>query len=294
MKSPLRSQQNATGWLMVLPIVAGTLIFSLVPVAFSLAMSLTKWNAINPPEFTGLANFRNLILTDVRFHGAVWNTALFAAGSVVVGLVFGLILALLANMRVFGQTFYRTAFFAPTVTSTIAIGIVWSYIFQPYMGLINSLLYSMGITGPDWLGSTRTALLSVIIVQVWFVSGYNMVIYLAGLQAVPESFYESGRIDGASSFRLFWHITLPMLSPTTFFLTITSLIASIQIFDLIFVMTRGGPGFASTVYIHYLYSRAFQYSQMGYASAMAWALFLVIAGVTMVQWKLQRYWVFYQ
>jgi ABC-type sugar transport system permease subunit len=193
-----------------------------------------------------------------------------------------------------GQNFYRTAFFAPSVTSTIAIGIVFSFIYEPNMGLLNSVLYTIGIQGPDWLGSSRFALMSVIIVQVWGHAGYNMVIYLAGLQGIPKSYYESARIDGANRFHQFWYITLPMLSPTTFFLMITSFIGSFQVFNLVYVMTEGGPGYATTVYIHYLYLKAFEHFQMGYASAMAWVLFVVIGLITVFQWKMQKRWVHYQ
>jgi ABC-type sugar transport system permease subunit len=295
MATNLARQQNVTGWILITPVLIGTLVFSFIPVFYSLAMSFTEWNAMNPPKFTGLKNFGKILGGDQWYVQAVFNTTMFALGSIILGLIFGLGLALLANMKVAGQNFYRTAYFAPTVTSTIAIGIVWSFIFVPEIGLINSLLSQLfGIKGPDWLGSTKTALFSVIVVQTWFISGYNMVIYLAGLQGIPESLYESATIDGANRSAQFWHITLPMLSPTTFFLMITSFIASFQVFNLVFVMTAGGPGYATTVYIHYLYMRAFQYSEMGYASAMAWVLFIVIAGITVFQWKMQKHWVHYE
>jgi multiple sugar transport system permease protein len=290
----LLREQNLTGWILITPILVGTVVFTIVPVLFSLAMSFTKWNAMNPPVFIGFQNFARILGGDKYYVLAVRNTVVFAAGSIVFGMVLGLGLALLANMKVAGQNFYRTAYFAPTVTSTIAIGIVWNFIYAPEIGIISQLLSMMGVKGPDWLGSTKTALMSVVVVETWFISGYNMVIYLAGLQGIPESYYESARIDGANRTQQFWHITLPMLSPTTFFLMITSFISSFQVFNLVFVMTGGGPGYATTVYLHYLYMRAFQYSEMGYASAMAWVLFVVIAGITMIQWKLQKRWVHYQ
>jgi len=290
----LLRQQNITGWVLITPVLIGTIVFSFIPVLFSLVMSFTRWNAMNPAKFIGLENFGQILGGDKTYMLSVFNTFVFAFGSIFFGLAFGLGLALLANMKVAGQNFYRTSYFAPTVTSTIAIGIVWSFIYAPQIGLLNSLLSMMGIKGPDWIGSTKTALLSVVIVQTWFISGYNMVIYLAGLQGIPESLYESATIDGANRIQRFRHITIPMLSPTTFFLMITSFIASFQVFNLIFVMTAGGPGYATTVYIHYLYMRAFQYSEMGYASAMAWVLFLVIAGITLFQWKMQKHWVHYE
>jgi multiple sugar transport system permease protein len=165
--------------------------------------------------------------------------------------------------------------------------------FSPNIGLLNSTLNMMGIRGPDWLGASYWAMFAVILVQVWFVSGYNMVIYLAGLQGIPETLYESARLDGASSWQQFVHITLPMLSPTSFFLMITSVIGSFQVFNLIYVLTQGGPAYATTVYIHYLYLNAFNYFKMGFASAMAWLLFIVLAGITFVQMKMQKRWVHY-
>ena len=293
MSTQLVRQQNITGWVLITPVLIGTIVFSFIPVIFSLVMSFTRWNAMNPAKFIGLANFGQILGGDKTYMLAVFNTFVFAFGSIFFGLIFGLGLALLANMKVAGQNFYRTSYFAPTVTSTIAIGIVWSFIYAPQIGLLNSLLSMVGIKGPDWIGSTKTALFSVVIVQTWFISGYNMVIYLAGLQGIPESLYESATIDGANHREKFLHITMPMLSPTTFFLMITSFIASFQVFNLVFVMTAGGPGYATTVYIHYLYMRAFQYSEMGYASAMAWVLFIVIAGITLFQWKMQKHWVHY-
>ena len=292
MSTKLSRQQNITGWIFIIPVLIGTIVFSFIPVLFSLVMSFTRWNAMNPPKFIGLEHFVSILGRDKYYVQAVWNTSVYAFGSIFFGLIFGLALALLANLKVTGKSFYRTAYFAPTVTSTIAVGIVWSFIYAPEVGLLNSMLSMIGVKGPDWLGSTKTALLSVIIVQTWFIAGYNMVIYLAGLQGIPESLYESATIDGASHRQQFFHITIPMLSPTTFFLMITSVIASFQVFNLVFVMTAGGPGYATTVYIHYLYV-AFQYSEMGYASAMAWVLFIVIAGITMIQWKMQKRWVHY-
>jgi len=290
----LKTQVYIMGWLFITPILLGSIVFSFTPVLYSLIISFTEWNAISPPRFIGLENFRLILGGDIYFVQAVRNTIAYCLGSIFFCIFFGLMLALLANQKILGQNFYRTAFFAPSVTSTIAIGIVWTFIYEPNMGLLNSVLYTMGIQGPDWLGNSQFALMSVIIVQVWSQSGYNMVIYLAGLQGIPKSYYESATIDGANRFHQFWHITLPMLSPTTFFLMITSFIGSFQVFNLVYVMTEGGPGYATTVYIHYLYIRAFEHYRMGYASAMAWVLFVVIGLITVFQWKMQKRWVHYQ
>ena len=290
----LKTQASIMGWLFITPILLGTIVFSFTPVLYSLIISFTEWNVVSPAKFIGLENFRLILGGDIYFVQAVRNTIVYCLGSIFFCIFFGLMLALLANQKIMGQNFYRTAFFAPSVTSTIAIGIVWTFIYEPNMGLLNSVLYTMDIQGPDWLGNSQFALMSVIIVQVWSQSGYNMVIYLAGLQGIPKSYYESATIDGANGFHQFWHITLPMLSPTTFFLMITSFIGSFQVFNLVYVMTEGGPGYATTVYIQYLYIRAFEHYRMGYASAMAWVLFVVIGLITVFQWKMQKRWVHYQ
>lgn len=286
-------KEEIEGWIFVLPILIGTVVFSFVPVVYSLIVSFTKWDGINPPVFIGAANYIRLLAEDTYFHVSVKNTIIFTFISVPLGMVGGLFLALLANQPVQLKNVFRTAYFAPSITSTVAIALVWGLMFSPNIGLLNSSLNMIGIKGPDWLGSSKWAMAAVILVQVWFVSGYNMVIYLAGLQGIPESLYESARLDGANKFQQFIHITLPMLSPTSFFLLITSIIGSFQVFNLIYVLTQGGPAYATTVYIHYLYLNAFNYFKMGFASAMAWLLFIVLAGITFVQMKMQKRWVHY-
>jgi len=230
----LKTQIHIMGWLFISPILLGSIVFSFTPVVYSLMISFTEWNAVQPAKFIGLGNFKLILGGDPYFLQAVRNTIVFSLGSIFFSIFFGLMLALLANQKIMGQNFYRTAFFAPSVTSTIAIGIVFSFIYEPNMGLLNSVPHTIGIHGPDWLGSSRFALMSVIIVQVWGHAGYNMVIYLAGLQGIPKSYYESARIDGANRFHQFWYITLPMLSPTTFFLMITSFIGSFQVLNLVY------------------------------------------------------------
>jgi multiple sugar transport system permease protein len=272
----------------------GTIVFSFVPVLFSFASSLTDWDGINPGKFIGAANYIRLLLEDRHFHGSVLNTLKFTLGSIPFSIAAGLFLAILVNQKgLRGKVFYRTAYFAPSVTSTVAISLVWSLIYAPQNGLFNSLLRIVGVRGPDWLGTTAWAMPSVIILQVWLSAGYAMVIYLAGLQGIPDSLYESAIIDGASGWQQFIRITLPLLSPTTFFLMITSVITSFQVFNVFYVLFTV-PAYSTTVYIYYLYLNAFQYFRMGYATAMAWVLFLVIAGITAFQWRMSRRWVHYQ
>ena len=278
----------------VAPVILGTLFFSFMPVIFSFLASLTDWDGINPPKFTGFANYVRLVAGDRHFVSSVWNTIRFTAGSIPFALVLGLLLAVLVNRKgMRSATIYRTAYFAPSVTSSVAISLVFSLIYAPQNGLFNQLLQMVGIQGPDWLGSTAWQMPSVIILQVWLAAGYNMVIYLAGLQGIPESLYESAVIDGATGWQQFTKITLPLLTPTTFFLLITSVIASFQIFNVFYVLFSI-PAYSTTVYIYYLYLNAFNYFRMGYASAMAWVLFIVIGGITMFQWRMSHRWVHYQ
>ena len=287
-------RENFEGWLFVAPAVLGVLSFSLFPVVYSLYASMTQWDAVNPPTWVGIDNYVTMLTRDTLFWRVFGNTLYYALGSVPPRIVLGLVLALLVNRKLRGVTWYRTAYFAPVVTNVIAIGIVFAWIYAPDYGLVNVVLSAFGIQGPSWLSDSVWAMPAVIMVETWHQAGYVMVLFLAGLQGIPETLYEAARIDGANRWQQFRAITLPLLSPTTFFILIMSFINSFQVFGLIYIMTSGGPANATNVYIYYLYQNAFQYSKMGYASAMAWVLFLVIGMVTLFQWRVQRMWVFYQ
>ncbi len=203
-------------------------------------------------------------------------------------------LALLCNRKMPGVTWFRTAYFTPVITNVVAIGLVWSYFYAPGVGILNWFLSLFGVQGPSWLTDVYWAMPAVILVSVWHGVGYPMVILLAALQGVPEALYEAAKIDGAGAWQRFRNVTLPLLTPALFFLTITQFISSFQVFGLIYILTHGGPANATNVYIYNLYQNAFQFSKLGYASAMAWILFVIIATVTVVQWKLQKRWVFYE
>jgi multiple sugar transport system permease protein len=221
------------------------------------------------------------------------NTVYFTLASIPLTIGIGLVLALLCARPIRGVAFFRTAYFAPYVTNVVAIGFVWFWFFQPDNGVINGLLSQLGISGPQWLSSSSWAMPAVIMVSVWQGIGYPMIILLAGLQGLPNEFYESAKIDGAGAGQRLRFITLPLLTPHFLFLLITQFISSFQVFGLIYVMTKGGPGHATSVYIYNIYQNAFSYGKVGYASAMAWILFVVIAAVTFLQWRLQKRWVFY-
>lgn len=292
-KIPLRWQKNMEGWFFIGPAILGILAFQFVPILVSMYASLTTWDGMNPPAFTGIDNYQRLFVEDGFFRETLQNTIYFTAGHIPLTIVFAMGLALLCNLNLPGIALFRTAYFIPAVSNVVAISVVWFWMYQPQSGVLNTMLANVGIEGPAWLSNSTWAMPAVILVSVWQGVGYPMVILLAGLQGIPHELYEAAKIDGASRSNQFWKITLPLLTPSLFFLFITQFIASFQVFGIIYVMTQGGPANATSVYIYYLYQNAFAFGRMGYASAMAWILFAIIAVVTFIQWKLQKRWVFY-
>jgi multiple sugar transport system permease protein len=288
-----RRKQNLTGWLFISPIVVGVVAFQFFPILVSIVASLTDWNGISAPKFVGVKNFSEMFTDDPLFLQTFKNTVYFTLVSIPLTIGIGLVLALLCARPIKGVAFFRTAYFAPYVTNVVAIGFVWFWFFQPDDGVINGLLSQLGIGGPQWLSSSSWAMPAVIMVSVWQGIGYPMIILLAGLQGLPTEYFESAKIDGAGAWQRLRFITLPLLTPHFLFLLITQFISSFQVFGLIYVMTKGGPGHATSVYIYNIYQNAFSYGKVGYASAMAWILFVVIAAVTFLQWRLQKRWVFY-
>ncbi|SDS23883.1 carbohydrate ABC transporter permease [Microlunatus soli] len=281
------------GWLFIGPLVLGILAFQAAPVFVSLFTSFTNWDGVTTPKILGLANYRRMFAADPQFWVTLRNTAVFVVGVIPLTVVVALLLAVLCNGR--GRIWngiFRTAYFTPYVTSIVAIGLVWTQFFTP-SGVLNQGLKIFGISGPSWLTDVHWAMPAVILVSAWQAIGYPMVILIAGLQAIPESLLEAARVDGANAAQRFFRVTLPLLTPQLFFVLITQIISSFQVFALIFVMTKGGPGTATNVYIYQLYQNAFTFGDLGYASAMAWFLFLIIGLITFVQWRLQRRWVFY-
>jgi multiple sugar transport system permease protein len=286
-------RRTIVGWMFIGPVILGVIAFQFVPVLVSLYASLTDWSGLSPPEFDGLGNYVELLTRDPLFWLTIRNTVVFTVGSLVLSIAFGLVLALLCNQKVPGIGFFKAAFFAPVVTNAVAIGFVWFWLYQPENGLINGALAEVNVQGPAWLSSNNWAMAAVIIVAVWQGVGYPMIILLAGLQAIPDSLYEAATVDGASAWSRFWRITLPLLTPSLFFLTIMQFITSFQVFGIIYVMTHGGPANATNVYIYQIYQSAFAFGRLGYAAAMGWILFLIVGLVTYAQWKLEKRWVFY-
>jgi multiple sugar transport system permease protein len=222
------------------------------------------------------------------------NTTYYVLGTVPVRTALALLLAIALNQQLRAMSWYRAAFFLPTITSAVAAATVWRWIYEPNFGLLNSFLYTIGVSHPPtWVSSPVWAMPGLILVGVWQRVGFQMVIFLAGLQAIPNHLYEAASIDGANWWARFWHITVPLISPTTFFVLVISVIESYQVFDQAFILTEGGPGYATTTIVYYIYNYAFQFFKMGYAAAIAWILFLIVFLLTVAQFRLQSRWVHY-
>ena len=286
-------RNEVTAWLFLAPSLMLFLTFIGIPVIVAFLISFTQWDLFTPARFIGLGNYLGLMNDDI-FKKVMGNTAYFVLLSVPVQMLFGLFVALALNRGIRGQSVFRIAYFLPVVTSTIAAALVWAWLFNANFGLINAALSMIGIGEPPrWLGSTGWAMPAVIIVSIWQNLGYAMVLFLAGLQNIRADIYDAAAIDGAKSWRRLWFITLPMLSPTTFFVLIISIIGSFQVFELVFIMTNAGPANATNTLVFYIYQNGFQFYQMGYASAAAMVLFLIVLLMTLVQYVLQNRWVHY-
>jgi multiple sugar transport system permease protein len=293
MITPTRILRVVEPYLYLLPTLFGLTLFSAGAVAASFFMSFTQWDLVSSPELVWVDNYISLWQSDL-FWEVFRNTLYFICLAVPLSVVCSLALALAANTSLKGITFFRTAYFLPVVSSMIAVALVWSWIFNPEYGLLNYLLQSLfGIRGPAWLDSTTWALPAMVIVTVWKGLGYSMVIFLAGLQNIPEDLYHAATIDGAGVWKRFRHITLPMLSPTTFFVLVITLINSFQVFEQTYVLTKGGPANSTLTMSYYIYQNAFQFFQMGKAAALSYVLFAAIFVVTLIQFRVQKRWVFY-
>ena len=280
------------GYLFILPNFVGFLIFMGIPIIMGLIISFTNYDGFKTFDFVGLSNYIKMF-KDEYFQVSFVNNLIYTGVTVPCTILIALLLAVALNVGIKGTGLFRTMFF-PNISSMVAVGIVWSMIFHPTRGPLNLFLYNIGVTNPpQWLVSSKTALLSVMIVAVWKQAGYYMVMILAGLQSIPKQLYEAAEIDGANGLKRFFHITLPMLSPTMFMVTILSLISSFQVFDLISIMTEGGPGRATNVLVYRIYQEGFKYLNFGYASAMAYFLFLIILIITLIQFRGQKKWVTY-
>ena len=279
-----------TGMGFILTSLLGFLIFTFIPVVISLCLSFTSWNfmeGIEGIKFNGLANYIRLF-SDEWFLNSYKNNIIFTAVTVPVLIALGLVMATIINKYIYGGGVVRTMIFIPYIASVVAVCTVWMVLLQPSYGPVNEFFRSIGIANPPgWLADFKWSLPSIMVIYVWQQVGYYSIVFLAGLKGLPEDVYEAAKVDGASSIRQFFSLTVPLISPTTFFLTIMGIIGSFKVFDQISVLTQGGPGSSSSVMAYYVYRTAFDYFEMGYANTLAWALFVLVFIVTLVQWKMQ-------
>ncbi|OME87084.1 sugar ABC transporter permease [Paenibacillus lautus] len=284
-------RDNAWAYLFIAPQILGLLIFVIGPVVFAFVISFMNWDIGSTQEWVGIDNYSKQV-SDPVFWKVLKNTSVFALLNIPLTVVGALIIALMLNQNLKGKTLLRAAYFIPVVTSSVAVALVWTWLYNPNYGLINSILASIGIQGPGWLSDLKWALPSIVIMTVWQGLGYNMILFLAGLQGVPSQLHEAAKMDGAGSWQRFWRITIPMISPTTFFVVIMLLIGSMQVFSEPYMMTRGGPADATNVLVLHIYNTAFQFFRMGEASAISFILFVIILIVTLIQFKFDK-WVNY-
>lgn len=259
--------------------------FVLFPVLFSFYLSFHAWNMFSSrAEFVGLENYR-AIVKNPEFWMVLKNTAIYTLGTVPVNMAVSLGIAFFLNKKLAGKKLLRTMFFVPVVMSSVAAAVIWRWVYEPNFGLLNTVLAWFGVTPINWLNDPTAAMFALIVMGVWKTFGVNMVLFSAGLQGIPEHYYEAARIDGAGAWNRFWSITIPLLSPTTFFVLVMSIIGSFQVFDTVYVLTSGGPLGTTKVLVFYLYEHAFKFFDMGYASAVAYLMFAIVFILTMLQTK---------
>lgn len=291
--SPLARRETITAYLLISPWIIGFIVFTLGPMIASLIFSFTDYSIIKPAHFVGFSNYIMMLFKDYRFWHSLRVTLTYAIFAIPLGLTFGLLLALLLNTKVPGLAIWRTVYYTPSVVSGVAVAILWLYLFNPQYGVINWILSLVNIKGPGWLSSPVWALPALIIMSLWGVGG-GMIIYLAGLQGIPTTFYEAAEVDGANTMQKFFNITLPMITPVLFYNLIIGIISTFQIFTSVYVMTAGGPVESTLFYNLNLYNYAFRYQEMGYASALAWALFVIVLVLTLLVFRSSSMWVYYE
>lgn len=288
--------RRIAAFLFLLPALIGLLAFQLLPMVSSVVISFTDWDLLTKwtqMHFIGWDNYSE-VFKDEKSYTSIKNVFLFLIGYMPLITILGTLFAVLLNRSIRGIKFYRAAVFIPVITSWVAVSIVWRWLLNGQSGLVNYLLAQIGIQGPIWLQDDHWALIAIIAVTIWKDIGFVSIILLAGLQDISEDYYEAADLDGASAWSKLWRITVPMLSPTLFFIVTISLINSFQLFDQVLIMTNGGPAGATSTIVEQVYKNAFQFNKMGFAAAQSWVLFLIIFTVTMIVQRLQRRWVVYE
>jgi len=294
---PEWQQREETFWaiLLLAPCLLGLLIFTYIPVFGSLGLSFSYWNLLGTPSWVGFENYA-AVLQDPLFWKSMQSTVWFVTVSGILEVVIALFLAMALNRAIKGQTLFRIAYFLPFITPMVSVSLVWGWLYDPAYGAFNWLLQQAHlIQAPiPWLYNVSTAPWAVVILRIWKDTGYNILIFLAGLQTIPLSLTEAALLDGASAYRRFWNITLPMLSPTLFFVGIMTLINGFQAFDSVYLLTQGGPAHSTELLVYWMFKNAFEFYKIGPASAIAYLLFIIILALTLVQWQLRKRWVLYE
>jgi multiple sugar transport system permease protein len=290
----LKGKEAIAFYMFIAPWLIGFLVFTLGPIIASFGLSFMDYDIVSAPKFIGLDNFKELF-ADELFGTSIWNTVYIVLLAVPLGMLSSFLIAVLLNQKVRGLPAYRTAYFIPSIVPAVASAALWLYVLEPEWGLMNGFLGLFGIQGPGWLASELWSKPSIIMLMVW-ASGGSMIIFLAGLQNISKEYYEAAEIDGANAFRKFQFITLPLMTPTIFFNLVLGIIGTFQVFSVVFVLTdgMGGPVNSTLVYLIYIYRNAFNYFRMGFASSMAWVLFIIILVLTLVQFRTARKWVYYE
>lgn len=291
-KLKLSTQEEIAGWAFASPWILGFCIFTFGPMIWAALMAFTNYDMFKW-QWTGLANFQRMVTVDDLVVKSLLVTTKYALMSVPLHLIVGFSLAVLLNQKIRGIGIWRTVFYLPSVLSGVAVIILWILILSPEFGLLNSMLRYIGIRGPNWLGSPATALPSLVMVSLWGV-GSSMLIYLAGLQGIPTELYDAAKVDGANDWHRLWNVTIPMMSPVIFFNLVMGIIGALQTFDIAFIATAGGPAYSTYFYMLHLFTQAFQALKMGYASALAWILFIYIMILTVLVFRFGAAWVFYE
>ena len=291
--SRLQRREAILFYLLISPWLINFLVLSAGPVVSALYLSLTKYDIVNPPTFVGIANYQQLFTADPLFLQSLQVTGIWVFAGVPLRLIAALIFAVLLNQKMVGIGFFRTVYYLPSVVSGVAVALLWIWVLQPQFGLLNYFLGLVGIPGPQWLASPTWALPGFIVMSLWS-TGATMIIFLAGLQGIPFELYEAAAMDGADKVRQFFAITIPMITPVILFNLVIQIINSFQVFTQAFIMTNGGPANATLFYVLLLYRVAFQYNQMGYASAMAWILFVIVLVLTALVFRSSGRWVHYE
>ncbi len=293
-KARTRGREALAGYLFVSPWVVGFLVFGLYPMAMSLYYSLCRYDVLRVPQFVGLDNYRTLLFDDPYVGLSLWNTLVYTLLRTPLAIAGSLLLAVLVNQSVRGVKWFRTVYFLPSVVTGVVLSVIWMWMFNPQVGLINQALALVGIEGPLWLQSPAWSKPALVLMGLWSIGGARMIVFLAALQTVPPELYEAVEIDGGGWWARFRYVTIPMLSPVIFLWTVLEVIFSFQVFTEAYVTTQGGPLDSTLFYNLYLYYKAFDDFEMGYASAMAWLLLVITLVVTLVQFRLGRRWVYYE